>query len=579
MMFGKVSTSKKIQLQHKEAHDILQEVIFLTDQVRNEDLKRTVEELRLRIDEPYMFVIVGEVKAGKSSFVNALLGSKEDIAKVAPDPCTDKIQQLKYGDEVELREINDHYVQLFQPFDILREISIVDTPGTNTIIEHHQEITERFVPIADLIVFVFEAKNPYRQSSWEFFDYINSEWHKKVIFVLQQKDLVLPADLEVNVAGVAKYAKDRGIASPTIFSVSALREKEGLPDSGYEPLRSYIEANITSGQAPALKQLNTVAMLKNINDRIYRGLDERIMQYQKDSEFREDIRSDLDEQEQRSMQKVEGLLDGLLGGYDKVARHTRTELKEGLSFFILLSKSFKSMFNKDHSPQAWLDEVRENLETELNHAMRDQLNDGVSELADSIQAMAKIIELKLQYNTTILTDTHELYSHIAKKRKGVLQDVRDSFQRFMSNSDNFSGNSLYDSSKTIVPNIATGSGIAIVGVILAALTKGVVFDITGGVLTTIGLLFAGITAGLRRNKLLKNFDQEIAKGRENLGTQLTTTLTGYIQQIRDRIEKNFEEFDTMLSSEKEAIAQIEAKHAEVEIRIQKLTKDLSNHPA
>ncbi|RQH24196.1 hypothetical protein D5R40_30035 [Okeania hirsuta] len=38
---------------------------------------------------------------------------------------------------------------------MLRKISIVDTPGTNTISEHHQEITERLFLRSDLIVFVF----------------------------------------------------------------------------------------------------------------------------------------------------------------------------------------------------------------------------------------------------------------------------------------------------------------------------------------------------------------------------------------------------------------------------------------
>ena len=49
--------------------------------------------------------------------------------------------------------------KIFHPVEILREIAIVDTPGTNAIVAHHQEITEGFVPAADLIVFVFEAKN------------------------------------------------------------------------------------------------------------------------------------------------------------------------------------------------------------------------------------------------------------------------------------------------------------------------------------------------------------------------------------------------------------------------------------
>ena len=97
-------------------------------------------------------------------------------------------------------------------------------PGTNTIIDHHQEITERFIPHSDLIVFVFEAKNPYRQSAWSFFDYINSEWRKKVIFILQQSDLMKPDDLIINIEGVKKQAKEKGINDPKVFAVSALRE-------------------------------------------------------------------------------------------------------------------------------------------------------------------------------------------------------------------------------------------------------------------------------------------------------------------------------------------------------------------
>ncbi|MBK8152172.1 MAG: hypothetical protein IPK61_03320 [Saprospiraceae bacterium] len=48
--------------------------------------------------------------------------------------------------------------------------------------------------------------------------------------------------------------------------------------------------------------------------------------------------------------------------------------------------------------------------------------------------------------------------------------------------------------------MATGTGIAIVGAIITALTHGAVFDITGGVLTTLGLAFAGITLGLNKEK-------------------------------------------------------------------------------
>ncbi|WP_205127208.1 dynamin family protein [Okeania hirsuta] len=140
----------------------------MASETRNEELSQTLSELRTSIGEPFLFVIVGEVKAGKSSFINALLNVGKEVVKVAPDPCTDTIQQLIYGEQASEVEINPYLKKIIQPVDILRKISIVDTPGTNTISEHHQEITERFVPRSDLIVFVFEAKNPSGISSISF---------------------------------------------------------------------------------------------------------------------------------------------------------------------------------------------------------------------------------------------------------------------------------------------------------------------------------------------------------------------------------------------------------------------------
>ena len=55
-----------------------------------------------------MFVIVGEVKAGKSSFINALLESEKEICKVAASPMTDTIQQIVYGEEESIVEINPY---------------------------------------------------------------------------------------------------------------------------------------------------------------------------------------------------------------------------------------------------------------------------------------------------------------------------------------------------------------------------------------------------------------------------------------------------------------------------------------
>ncbi|HUR32144.1 MAG TPA: dynamin family protein, partial [Saprospiraceae bacterium] len=175
---------QKIQEQKHELKQVLQKLQQFTSRINHPDTGRILADLRDRIEEPFMFVIVGEVKSGKSSFINALLGDP-DLCAVAPSPMTDSIQQIIYGEQFKIEEVSPFLKRIYRPDEILRDIAIVDTPGTNTIIKHHQEITERFIPGADLIIFVFEAKNPYRQSAWDFFDYMHEEWHKKIVFILQ----------------------------------------------------------------------------------------------------------------------------------------------------------------------------------------------------------------------------------------------------------------------------------------------------------------------------------------------------------------------------------------------------------
>ena len=83
-----------IELIKDEVSSIADHLHALTDDIGHQDLIETTDDLRLHIKDPYLFVIVGEVKAGKSSFINALLSTGREICKVAPSPMTDTIQEL-----------------------------------------------------------------------------------------------------------------------------------------------------------------------------------------------------------------------------------------------------------------------------------------------------------------------------------------------------------------------------------------------------------------------------------------------------------------------------------------------------
>ena len=535
---------------------IAESFVQLTKDIGHKDLIETAEDVLTHISDPYLFVIVGEVKAGKSSFINALLQSGKEICKVAPSPMTDTIQQVTYGKEESEIIVNQYLKRIFQPVEILKEISIVDTPGTNTIIEHHQEITERFVPAADLIVFVFEAKNPYRESAWKFFDYISEEWWKKVIFVLQQKDLLDEHDLNINRKGVVDYAIKKGIADPQVFCVSAKKEIEGLSaESGYPDLRAYIENNLLKGKAPILKQGNNLSTLLNIHDKLDSGIQIRKSQYDADLAFRMDIKETMNGQEVKTAKQVDILVENLIGAYDKVTQPRLEELRNGLGFFSMVGKSFKSTFGSQDSPKKWLDKVLNGIENDLNTTLKEKLNDGVIDIADSIQQMGKMVDLKLRQSTTILKDDHDIFSDIAERRANVLKELQASFSNFLNSTENFYDKELARASDSIAPNLAAASGITAVGIILAAVTNGMVFDITGGVLTTAGLLFAGVSLGFKRRKILNDFSSEVEKGKQRFYSEVSHSLKAYVNRIKERIDSNFDKFDLHLEKEGREIQQ------------------------
>ncbi len=567
--------NQRTQALRAQVEDIVKDLQTLSQEIGYKELAATVGELRNRMNEPFMFVIVGEVKAGKSSFVNALLDAGREICAVAPQPMTDTIQQILYGEQEETIVVNPYLKKILLPIDILREIAIVDTPGTNSIVERHQEITENFIPASDLVIFVFEAKNPYRQSSWDFFDFINQDWHKKIIFVLQQKDLLNADDLAVNERGLYDFAVKKGLQQPVIFPVSAKAELEGRFDaSGFSTVRDYIRTHVTGGRGAALKLKNNIATSRNILDRVRIDLNTRGEQFKTDTAFRADIHQTLDNQETKSNHHVNILIENLLNGYDRITTTTGNELAAGLSFPSMLKRSVLGIFSKQASIKDWLNELSQKLELNLNGELKIKLNDGVIDLADSVQQMAKMIDLKIRSSSTVVKSDSYIFEDIADKRSAVLKELQEAFARFMSRSENFTDTRLFPDNTAVSPNIAAGSGAAIIGILLAAVTKITVLDITGGVLSGIGMLFATITAGVQRRKIVHGYQEEIAQGRTRMAEALETKLRAYVRVIKSRIGDNFGELDALLANEAAQIAHFEERYHILDSRLDEIDKTL-----
>jgi small GTP-binding protein len=220
-----------------------------------------LKNLMASLEDPFLFVVVGEVNAGKSTLLNALFG--QDFCNADVIPTTDRIAFFKYGDESHEFDFSEDITEVFRPNSFLKDFNIVDTPGTNSIESDHQKITEQFLPMADLAIFVFSVTNPWGATTWDFLDRIHHQWKKKIIFVLQQCDLRTEEEVAAILEHLQKTAHHRfGQHFPT-FAVSAKQaflaktsetgNDELGDDSQIAGLERYIAGVVESSEARLVK--------------------------------------------------------------------------------------------------------------------------------------------------------------------------------------------------------------------------------------------------------------------------------------------------------------------------------------
>ena len=158
-----------------------------------------LQELQQDMENDFFTVVVlGEFKRGKSTFINALLQKELLPTDVLPETAT--INALMYNDmptvqvvmndgREEKGEATQEYLQKFSarqeenlannvkyikigyPSDILKnKLVIVDTPGVDDINESRSEVTYRFIPKANAVIFLLDAKSPLKKTEKDFID-------------------------------------------------------------------------------------------------------------------------------------------------------------------------------------------------------------------------------------------------------------------------------------------------------------------------------------------------------------------------------------------------------------------------
>lgn len=551
-----------------ETTNWLNDLHALTRSMEDNSLADVVNDIRLHVNEPFLFVVVGEIKAGKSSFINALL--ETDICRVDPAPCTDSIQQIVYADRHTETEINPHHRRIGLPAEVLKHISIVDTPGTNTVIDHHHEITEQYIPNSGLVLFVFPAKNPHTRTAWELLGFINEEWRKRVVFVLQQADLATEHELTVNTAKVREYAESRGIKAPLIFAVSAKWEQEKDPRSGFALIRAHIRETVTGGRHLYLKLITTLSSGEQALKKVYDTLRNYRTRLEADRGAAGQILGFL-ETGKRSMDRdIEQFVNALCARYDRIALELRSDFEEGLSVVALYKRAFKGTLSRKKSVTAWLAELQAGFELRLTEALLHEAAERSWQFMQTIQDLVGKIDEVLGKTVTFAPGERRK-SVWDEKRAEVIHDIRRKVDAIAAK-DLFN-ETLLANPAAMPSRLISGGTLTLIGALLLT-THVTLLDITGGLLAGLGLFITGGVLVAKRGKILREFSQAIQNGRDQFHDRLTQQLLERFLSLHEEISGNVRPFLAHIEEQDSALSTLMSRGETLQNRLLALSNQI-----
>ncbi|PZR74809.1 MAG: hypothetical protein DLM73_06960 [Chthoniobacterales bacterium] len=515
--------SPELKLQFETLRDLLQRSLWLAERCADIEATQILRTRLTNLQAAALLVVVGEVKAGKSSFVNALL--REDVCEVAPGPCTVRIQELLYGAERRAVSLGDAWQRVSLPKEVLREITIVDTPGTNSIIKDHQTITENYIPQSDLVVFVFSASNPHTKSAWELLTLIKKEWHRKMVFVLQQSDRASQQELTTNLEHVQQYARERQVENPIVFTLSAKRELEGIYENGFAEFRSYLQTTIACGEAWRMKVEGSFQTIRSVMTRVLAHLRTEKAAVEDERAFYQELVRKVDAREAKARSLRELIVDKLAATYDTLARRSEDEFAEGLRVGKLFRRAIP--FLRDKNTEAWLGDVKSRFQESARKEIRKEATQVSKDLFVEIRTMLdEIAESIAQRQERIRAN---VLLPQAAQNSAMLQQLHAKLEAIRVDDDIMRGKLAQTAD---VRKLAlAGSLLAAVGVIIAALSPILWLDVTGGIFLATGIFLVAVGLLWRRSSVLRDYKQRLGDSRQEFQARLDTEFS----QVFDRL--------------------------------------------
>ena len=548
-----------MQILNKEQDDLLIQERSLLNELQlalvrfggSEEDQETLKSSIRQIDDLFLLVIVGEFNSGKSSFINALIGEK--ILKEGVTPTTTQINIIRYDEQKRETVLDAHTLLINAPVAILKEISIVDTPGTNAIIREHETITNKFIPRSDLVLFVTSSDRPLSESERTFLQSIR-DWGKKLVIVLNKIDLF---QNDEELAQVEKFIHDNIQSllqiSPEIFPVSsrnALLAKQGQPQywdtSRFQALENHIQSVLDETGRIKLKFLNPLGVGLNLSGRYLGVIESRSHLLNEDVEMIDNIdrqlvvyKEDMIKDFEFRMADLENILYGLQ--------------QRGQVFFDenLRLARVPELLNKKRIQQAFSDQVIQDVSKQIEQKVDEMIDWLVDRDFRQWKAvMDHLTTRKITHKDKIIGDPinaqfnynrEHLIETVAREANKVVEqyDRQGEAQAIAEGAQN----AVAASAAIEVGAIGLGTLITILATTLSA-------DVTGILVASAVAVLGLFIIPARRRKANQEMKEKIDLLRDQLQTSLRTNFLKEIDRGLSRINTAIEPYTRFVRSER-----------------------------
>ena len=523
-------------------------------------LERSIEQL----DELFLLVIVGEFNAGKSAFINAILGSR--VALEGVTPTTAQINVLQYGDSVRHEVRGPALSVLTAPVPLLREIHIVDTPGTNAIMREHEAITSQFVPRSDLVLFVTSAERPFTETERAFLEQVRG-WGKKVVIIINKID-ILEGTHQVD--EITRFVADNARAllglSPDIFPVSsrlAMRAKQGDPSawsgSRFEALERYIADTLDSPGRVQLKLLNPLGVGAAVTARLATIVQDRAVLLKDDFSTLDEVDRQLAIYQQDLMRDFEFRLADI----DRILLEME---KRGQEYFDDTMRVGRVMDLLNRS------RMQEGFERQVVADAPQQVERKVSELVDWLveadlrqwqDVTRHLAHRRRQYEDRIIGDVDAGKFHYDRTR--LIDAVTRESQRAIDSYDRRKeAAELADGARNAVAAAAAVSAGALgLGAIVAFAASTVAADVTGIVMASFVAALGFFILPAKRAQGKQEMRRKVAAVRQRLSEALHEQFSREIGRSGDRIRESIAPYSRFVRAEGEKLQTTERELGEI----------------